>query len=371
MIFQFGTSRFLQAHVDLFAWEASKAGQKVPAIAIVQVSNDPGRGERLHAFNNPSGFPVHIRGLKDGRIIDESTQVKSVKCGLSASRDWAALCSAFVHHATHIVSNSGDAGFEIPQEDHVRPSEGAPRSFCAILLSLLHLRWRAGQPGITLMPCELVASNGRTLQRHVSALAEAWALDALFRQWLATDCKWVNTLVDRIVSEPLEPAGAVAEPYALWAIEEQPELRLPFTHPSVVLTPDLEPFERLKLHILNLGHTWLAEQWQSAGADFQVTVLALMQDDGSRKGLEELYEGEVLPGFAARGMEWAAKAYIAEILQRFANPYLHHRMTDIHSAHPAKMRKRMGGFVRWVDDSGRNVPLPRLRAALGPYEGQK
>ena len=47
MILQFGTSRFLQAHVDLFAWEAAVAGQRVPQIAIVQVSGDAERARRL------------------------------------------------------------------------------------------------------------------------------------------------------------------------------------------------------------------------------------------------------------------------------------------------------------------------------------
>ena len=79
------------------------------------------------------------------------------------------------------------------------------------------------------------------------------------RQWLSDTVVWGNTLVDRIVSEPLEPAGAIAEPYALWAIEKQPGLKLPCSHPCVLLVDDLTPYEKLKLHILNLGHTVLAD----------------------------------------------------------------------------------------------------------------
>ncbi|MFB0872172.1 MULTISPECIES: hypothetical protein [unclassified Sphingobium] len=46
MIVQFGASRFLQAHIDLFAWEAAQAGQDVPDITIVQFSGDASRAGR-------------------------------------------------------------------------------------------------------------------------------------------------------------------------------------------------------------------------------------------------------------------------------------------------------------------------------------
>jgi tagaturonate reductase len=45
VILQFGTSRFLQAHVDLMASQAMEQGQDVPAITIVQTTGDAqGRG---------------------------------------------------------------------------------------------------------------------------------------------------------------------------------------------------------------------------------------------------------------------------------------------------------------------------------------
>ena len=40
-----------------------------------------------------------------------------------------------------------------------------------------------------------------------------------FLDWLDRDVVCVSSLVDRIVSGPSEPAGVVAEPYRLWAIE--------------------------------------------------------------------------------------------------------------------------------------------------------
>ena len=362
MIVQFGTSRFLQAHVDLFAWEATVAGQDVPDIAIVQVSGDASRAGRLQGFNDPAGFPVLIRGLHQGARVERQVQVRSVKRGLSAQRDWDVLCDLFISHATCVVSNSGDAGYEIADIDRNPNAQGRPRSFCAILLKLLHLRWAAGRPGVTLLPCELAAANGSTLHQALHGLAVERGLEAQFVTWMEAECLWINTLVDRIVSASLEPAGAVAEPYALWAIERQPRLHMPFTHPSVEVVDDLQRYERLKLHILNLGHSWLAEEWSRASADPAVTTRMMVDRQPSAARLKRLYAEEVVPGFAAMGWEREARSYVEMTLERFANPYLEHRLSDIYAHHAAKVAKRIGAFIDWVDDSGRQMAMPQLRA---------
>jgi tagaturonate reductase len=96
-----------------------------------------------------------------------------------------------------------------------------------------------------------------------AAIATRSGLSPDFVGWLENDCVWANSLVDRIVSGALEPAGAVAEPYALWAIERQRRLVAPCRHPAIKMVDDLAVTERLKLFILNLGHTCLAEAWSA------------------------------------------------------------------------------------------------------------
>src|SRR6185369_1720764 len=137
--------------------------------------------------------------------------------------------------------------------------------------------WRADpDAALTLLPCELVSRNGDQLRGIVTQLAAAWSCPSAFVDWLLAHVVWANSLVDRIVSESLEPVGAVAEPYALWAIERQPRLVLPCVHPAIVLTDDLARFERLKLFLLNLGHTLLAQEWLRAGKAVDMTVLQAM-----------------------------------------------------------------------------------------------
>ncbi|MDP1028464.1 mannitol dehydrogenase family protein [Sphingomonas sp. KR1UV-12] len=364
MIVQFGTSRFLQAHVDLFASEARDAGQAVPGIVVVQTTRDPARARRLAAFADPAGFPVIVRGMEAGHPVERTVQVRSVVGGMQAAIDWHALTMIVRNAATHIVSNTGDTGYDVAAADRIAGrADVAPASFPAMLVALLHARWAAGRSGITVLPCELVQRNASVLRDVVTGLARTQGREAAFVAWLGETCLWADTLVDRIVSSPLDPAGAIAEPYALWAIRRVPGLALPFAHPAITLTDDLVPFERLKLYILNLGHSWLAERWRQAGGAADATVRQALADPGTRGALERVMRDEIVAGFAAHGMAAAAGAYVATTLERFANPFLDHLIADIHVHHAAKVDKRVGGFVRWVDEAPGDPPaMPELRA---------
>ncbi|TGD98803.1 mannitol dehydrogenase family protein [Methylobacterium nonmethylotrophicum] len=368
-VIQFGTSRFLQAHADLFLHEARAAGQDVGPVAVVQTSGASARAGRVAAFGAPGGYPVIIRGIEGGAPVERQVTVTSIDRGLSAATDWDAVTALFVEEAEIVLSNTGDTGYALAEADRgpalieARP----PASFPAKLTQLLYRRWQAGGRSLTLLPCELVNRNGRVLQGLVLDLAAEAGLPEDFRVWLRAGVIWTDTLVDRIVSEPIEPIGAVAEPYALWAIERRPGLTLPCEHPCIVLADDLEPFERLKLHILNLGHTYLAEIWQREGRPDAETVREILADPAVRARLDALYRDEVVPGFSARGMEAEANTYVAATLDRFRNPSLNHRIADIAQNHVQKVERRVHAFLTWVEEAGARLPAPVLRALAAAY----
>jgi tagaturonate reductase len=367
-ILQFGTSRFLQAHVDLFVSQALASGAALGAITVVQTTDSAQSARRIEAFNQSGGYPVRLRGLRDGEVIDRELRVTAVTRALQASRDWARIREEVAGSVKVIVSNTGDRGYDLAQEDGplLLGADVAPRSFPAKLLVLLHARFLAGRAPITMLPCELVVNNGSVLRERVVQLARDWSLDPAFVAWLGGDCVWVNSLVDRIVSEPIEPVGAVAEPYALWAIEAQPNMVLPCAHPQIVVTDKLEDYERRKLFLLNLGHTFLAEQWLRQERARDETVLQAMSEPALRAELEALWEDEVLPVFRALGEEDVSRAYLAQVRDRFNNPYLAHRIADIAQNHEEKKRRRLLPVVRLAGELGLTLPQARLHAALGP-----
>jgi tagaturonate reductase len=365
-ILQFGTSRFLQAHVDLFVHQALEKGQALGRITVVQTTGSAQSAQRLAAFNAPGGYPVRIRGLADGAVVEQEHHVGAIAAGLHADHDWPAIRALAAGPVQVIVSNTGDRGYELSEQDGpaLLGAATSPRSFPAKLLVLLYQRYLRGAAPITLYPCELVANNGSVLRDLVRRLARDWQLDIGFLAYLDQGCVWINSLVDRIVSAPIEPAGAVAEPYAIWVIEAQPNMVLPCTHPQIVVTDQLEPYERRKLFLLNLGHTFLAEQWLLRHRPEDETVRQAMSDPGLRAELEALWEEEVLPVFDALGEGESSRAYLAQVRDRFCNPFLEHRLADIAQNHEQKKQRRLLPVLARANGLRLPLPQPRLRAAL-------
>ncbi len=359
-VIQFGTSRFLQAHADLFLSEGTPA----QAITVVQTSGDPGRSRRLAALAAAEGYPVRIRGLKDGRAVDETRIVTSVKRCLSTASQWDEVVRVFVEEAQFVLSNTGEAGFASRPEDREAVYHPA-MSFPAKLYHLLAARHAAGGTPIIVMPTELVVDNGAVLKNAVISVARLHGGDGALVSYLEKDVVWANSLVDRIVSEPLEPAGAVAEPYALWAIQKAPGVAAPTTHPAIVMVDDLKAIERLKLHILNLGHTVLVDIWRRQGGEGDPVVRDFIARVDVMEKLSAVYRDEVLPVFAHLGQGETAERYLDVTLERFANPYLNHRLADIAQNHGQKIERRIGAFLDLALHAGHGRPLARLAAING------
>ena len=362
-ILQFGTGRLLQAHVDLMVSEALASGEAIGTIAAVQTTGSAEARRRVAALKAGGGFPVRLRGLVRGRPVDEEVRVVSVTQAFDAATEWDAIEALAVDGAAAIVSNTADRGYELDPGD--APDQRVPRSFPAKLLKLLHARWRHRAEPVTLFPLELISRNGEVLRDLVDGLAVDWKLEPAFREWLALRCVWACSLVDRIVSESLDPIGAVAEPYALWAIEDAPGLRPVCRHADLVVTDDLARYERLKLYILNLGHTWLAERWLLERRPPDETVREALADPELSGSLDALYAEEVLPVFAGLGLGDAARAYRNTTLERFRNPFLRHHLRDIAQNHAAKKERRFKALIELARQAAPRLVQPRLTAALG------
>lgn len=363
-IIQFGTSRFLQAHADLFIHEAREAGQDIGPITVVKTTRGSERANRVAAFGGKAGYPVIIRGLIGAHVVDETTTVKSIDGALIADRDWVQLTDLFATEANVVISNVGESGYAVFPDDETKlpPDDEVPLSFPAKLLCLLDARFKAGGQPILILPCELVPENGKVLRKILVDLAHKWKLEVGFNIWLETEVTICDTLVDRIVSEAIEPIGAIAEPYALWAIKREATFEIPFSHPAVIVTDDLEPFMRLKLHILNLGHSFLAEIWQSEKRSASETVREILSEAAIRKRLTDIYSEEVIPGFASQGMEKAASDYVVRTLERFENPFLNHKLSDIAQNHKLKIERRVVDFITWVKTRDQSANVTKLMA---------
>src|SRR4051812_31161541 len=133
-ILQFGTSRFLQAHVDLFVSEALSSGAAIGGITVVQTTSNPKSSARLAALATGSGYRVELRGWRGGKPVQTAQHVDSIREGIHAQREWPRLREEFARDAQVIVSNTGERGYLLDPLDGAASMDSgatAPRSFPA------------------------------------------------------------------------------------------------------------------------------------------------------------------------------------------------------------------------------------------------
>lgn len=359
MILQFGAGNFLRGFVDLFADELGIG----PVVVVQSTAGD--RGARL----NESGgrYHVAIQGIAGGRVVDETVEVRSISRALVAATEWEeVLAVARDPRLIAIVSNATEAGYVIEEADAKR-GPGAPVSFPAKLLAVLVARCEAGLPAPWIVPCELIEGNGDCLKKLVLAQAERWGVSEEIRDGIERQCRWVNTLVDRIVPGPPrqhpllghDPLLLMAEPYALWAVETT-DPGFPFAgHRAVVLAPDITSYSLRKIRILNGAHTALV--CRALGEGFE-TVRQCLENPEVGEWLERLLFEEIVPVLEGRCDDPAG--FARAVLDRFRNPFLEHRLASIALNHEAKIATRLLPTLREYRESFGHLP-PRLAALFG------
>jgi tagaturonate reductase len=245
-------------------------------------------------------------------------------------------------HLRVILSNTTEKGYDLDPAD--TPGDAPPRSFPAKLLAVLRARHEADQPPLVIVPCELRERQADVLKGLVLDLGRGWGLSADFLDWAGTKCSWHNTLVDRIVTgtpshHPLladDPMLTACEPYALFAIEERPGVPRFLEHPAVVWTPDVMPYFLRKVRILNGGHTALLIKAWPRG--FR-TVREAVSDPELGPWLERLLFGEVVPVLEGRVDQ--PEVFARQVLDRFRNPFIEHKLADIALHHATKVQVRL------------------------------
>lgn len=339
-ILQFGSGRFLRAFADLFIHQANQQGQGVGKVVIVQSTGDA----RAGGLNRQAGrYHVVIRGRENGQVVERVEEVESVSRALHAPSQWNEVLNlACSPQLRVILSNTTESGYNLDPADG--PHDAPPRSFPAKLLAVLRARFESGLPALTIIPCELREHNAQLLQRLVLDLARDWKLPEAIQEWLERKCVWLETLVDRIVTNPppdhpllaQDSMLTVCEPYALFAIQHKPGADRFLEHPSVVWTPDVMPYFLRKVRILNGGHTALLIKAWPRG--FRL-VRDVVEDPELSAWLKRLLFEEIVPVLKGRVEE--PEAFAHQVIDRFRNPFLDHKLSDIATHHTEKVQVRL------------------------------
>ena len=246
----------------------------------------------------------------------------------------------------HLDCNHPDIAHDLADPVH-------PRSAPGFLVEALDRRRQAGLAPFTVMSCDNLPSNGRTARRIITEFAAA--RDAELGRYVE-GVSFPSTMVDRIVPATtdadrvavgemlgLEDAWpVVTELFTQWVIEDDFSAgRPPFEAAGAQMVREVEPFEHMKLRMLNGSHSTLAYLGYLAGHQY---VADAVGDPAFRALISELMSAEVMPTLHMPGTD--LDAYREALLARFANPALHHRTWQIAMDGSQKLPQRLLGTIR-------------------------
>lgn len=340
-ILQFGGGSFLRGFLD---WMVQGMNERVGYGGSVRLTKAapgtfaPAFARQAYCYN------VVVRGKEGPGSLRRRERVTCISGATNAYQDFDRFLADAANPGLEvIVSNTTEAGLVYVQTD--QPDDRPASSFPGKLTQFLRARFErlggSSKTAVLVLPCELVEDNGTTLRSHVRRHARRWYDDDAFDAWLAEDCTWLDTLVDRIVPghDPEERAAClaetgfddellvVAEPYHLFVIrgpERETILPLRAAGFNAVWTHDLTPYRTRKVRVLNGGHTLMAMVGLGLGV---VSVREALEHPLVGPALEAFYSREVLPRMPFPREE--LEAYRAAVIDRLANPFVVHQLADI------------------------------------------
>lgn len=354
-VLQFGTGVLLRGLPDYFIDKANRQGTFNGRVVMVK-STAAGDSS---AFDNQDGLYTHcIRGLENGKKIEENIINTSISRVLNAASDWSeVLKCAHNPDMQIIVSNTTEVGIQLVKDDvHRHPPVSFPGKLLAFLLERYNAFAGSRQSGMVIVPTELIIDNGKKLEAIVLELAHLNGLDDNFIQWLETCNYFCSSLVDRIVpGSPGEEERkklekqfgyadkllTVSEAYRLWAIEGDEHVKsvLSFANcdEGVIIASDINLFRELKLRMLNGTHTLSCGLAFLAGFE---TVKQAMDDASMSAFISNLMLQEIAVGIPYPVEKEQVQEFGQKVLDRFRNPYLEHHWLSITAQYTSKMKMR-------------------------------
>ena len=154
-------------------------------------------------------------------------------------------------------------------------------TFPSRLLDLLVARFESGLAGVAVISCDNLPTNGDITRAVVVDLAVKQNRSAGFLNWLKSEIRFPNSMVDRAVpaitqdsiDEFYQNYGyedrslITAEPYLEWVIENDPisEYLAPV---GARFVAKVAPYEAMKIRVFNGAHSALAYICQLAGIEY-------------------------------------------------------------------------------------------------------
>ncbi|HET9736693.1 MAG TPA: mannitol dehydrogenase family protein [Solirubrobacteraceae bacterium] len=259
------------------------------------------------------------------------------------------------HHVT------GEFDASDPAVQHDLRATGPTRTAFGFVVESLRRRRQRGVAPFTVMSCDNLQGNGTVAGQAFVAFARL--RDAELGDWIEREVRFPSSMVDRITpqttaadrTEVRERFGfddrwpVVCEPFAQWVLEDNFTLgRPPYQEAGVQLVDDVEPYELMKLRLLNAGHQALCYFAYLCGYRL---VHEAAQDPLFRRLLLGYMDEEATPTLPpVPGID--LDDYKRTLIERFSNPQVRDTIARLCAESSDRIPKWVLPVVRWQLDAG-------------------
>jgi len=263
----------------------------------------------------------------------------------------------FIDDTTHkFFDDHPDIRRDLEQPDQ-------PGTWLGLVAESCVRRMNNGGAGFTLLSCDNVQENGATARKALLSFAEL--RNSSLRQWIERNVSFPNSMVDRITPRTTDEnraeiarkfgvedlAPVVCEPFRQWVLEDSFAAGRPaWERAGVQMTSDVAPYEKMKMRLLNGGHSTVGYAADLLG----YSDIAESVGDRDLRALLQRFMAEVRPTLSPLpGID--LDEYSNSILNRFSNAAIRDQVARICSDGCAKIAKFIVPSLR-----------DRLSAGLSP-----
>ncbi len=230
-----------------------------------------------------------------------------------------------------------------------------PKTVFGYITQALKRRRDRGIPGLTIQSCDNIQKNGDLLKRML--LAYVKEAEPQLTGWIEKQVTFPNSMVDRITPVTttadienlksvygIEDAWpVVCEPFIQWIIEDNYSNGRPdWESVGVQFVQDVSPFEKMKIRLLNAGHSLLGFTGALHGYTY---IHDVVHDQLFAKFLRDFMDKEVTPVLDdVPGID--LDAYKDKLFERFGNSQIRDKVSRICFQSSAKIPKFLIPTIR-------------------------
>jgi mannitol 2-dehydrogenase len=332
-----GVGGFHRAHQALYHDRLLAAGQREWAICGVGVLAADRRMQE--ALDAQDGLYTLVERAAGGE--EKARVIGSITGYCLAPDDPEATIEKLAAASTRIVSltvteggyNLSDVTGEFdpdhPDVAHDLEPGATPRTTFGLVVEALARRRERGRAPFTVMSCDNLQENGRRARLAFTTFARL--RDPALGEWVEASVAFPNSMVDRITPATTDADRralrerfgvedrwpVVCEPFTQWVLEDTfCAGRPPYEDVGVQVVDDVEPYELMKLRLLNASHQALAYFGHLLGHEY---VHEAAQDPLLRAFVRAYMDTEATPTLPpVPGVD--LDGYKATLIERFSNP---------------------------------------------------